>query len=144
MKLTPSTFSRLAGLCALCGVLIGGYRLKLAWWWSQQPGLPRGGGEISPAVMGVIAVAAAFGSWREKRWGYVLVLLLAAIENISAVHLHFSLEPRYRPEDLVCLALSGAPLTASMAAAVILLICHQKKASEQPPESAVPGVRGSP
>ena len=41
-------------------------------------------------VLTVAAAVATVGSWKEKRWGYILAVLLCARENIVAVRSFYS------------------------------------------------------
>ena len=104
--------------------MIAGYRFKTAWWlFSFSPQTP-GGGIIVGVLIGAAAVAALVGSWRERPWGYVLVLLLATLENLLTIFEHFALEANPRIEDLLSIALSGLPLFAAILAAALLLQEH--------------------
>jgi hypothetical protein len=129
MKLTPSLIDRMAGLCALCAVMIAGYRFKIVWWLGITHAQRSNSGVAGSLLLGAFAIVGALGCWRRNRWGYVAIFVLAAIENISGVAVHFSLQANARMEDAVTLMLSGAPLLAAMLAAAVLLLAGPSKSS---------------
>lgn len=117
-----ATTNRLVGLCVLAMVTIAAFSTQMVVWsYTRMPHL-KGAAVASPLIYAILALIAAVCAWKQKPIGYVLVLLVCSLQNISTVRLHYSQSGTFGFSDILDLSLTGLPLLVAMLAALSLLL----------------------
>jgi hypothetical protein len=124
--MTLATQHRLVGLCVLAMITIAAFSIQMVVWsYTRMPYL-KGIAVGAPFGQAVVALIAAVCVWKQKPIGYVLVVLVCALQNILTTMTHYTQPGPFGVTDVIDLGLAGLPLIVAILAAIGLLLQHYR------------------